>query len=219
MSVQQALIASASSTDPYAAFRVTIANLNVNLSDPKRTWTAGGDAVVAGDWLNLDGSGYYLSTPNSTDFDFGSGDFCVEAFIDISSLPASADAVMCKWTASNASWLLLVDPSGLLYFWFYDSTFRNVTAGPITPDSPVHLAGYRVGPNIYAAVDGVVGSPYNIGGNSLATRNIATVIGAESDLSSSAFTGKIRGVRGTNGSSGGYGASNFTPPPFPLPTS
>lgn len=219
MSVQQALIASASSTDPYAAFRVTIANLDVNLSDPKRTWTAGGNAAVSGGWLNLDGTGDYLQTPNSTAFDFGSGDFCVEAFVEIASAPPAADAVVAKWTAAAPSWLLVVNASGALTFHFYDSNFRNVSAGTIPTGSSVHLAGYRNGGSIYCAVNGVVGTPYSIGVNSLAARNIATVIGAESDLSSSAFAGKIRGVRVTKGSSGGYGASNFMPPSFPLPTS
>lgn len=219
MSVQQALIASASSTDPYAAFRVTIANLNVNLSDPKRTWTAGGNAAVSGGWLNLDGTGDYLQTPNSTAFDFGNGDFCVEAFVEIASAPAAADAVVGKWTAAGPSWLLAINTSGGLNFHFYDSTFRSVAAGTIATGTPVHLAGYRVGNNIYCAVNGVVGTPYAINANSLITRNLPTVIGSESDLTSSAFTGKIRGVRITKGSSGGYGASNFTPPSFPLPTS
>lgn len=204
--------------DPYITFRKTIANLDVDLSDPFRTWTANGGATVAGGWLVLDGTGDYLATPQSTDFDFGAGDFCVEAFIEITGNPPAEDVIMSKWGAATQSWFFGINSSGFVVMYIVNGGGFQLYAGTNSVGtSPVHVAAYGNGGSIYISVGGVVQS---VGGQgTIVTTSQQACIGSQSDGSSNQFTGKIRGCRATKGSSGGYGASNFTPPSFPLPTS
>lgn len=204
--------------DPYFAFRKTVANLDTDLSDPFRTWTANGGAAVSGGWLNLDGSGDYLATPQSTDFDFGAGLFCTEAFIEIAGNPPAEDVIMSKWGAGSQSWFFGINSAGHVVMYVVNGGGFQLYAGTISVGtSPVHVAAYGDGTFIYASVDGVV---QNLGGQgTITTISEQVCIGSQSDGSSNQFTGKIRGCRASKGSTGGYGATNFTPPSFPLPTS
>ena len=214
------VVALGAASDPYAAFRVTIANLNVDLGDPKRTWTAHGDAVVSGGWLTLDGAGDYIDTPQSTDFDFGSGSFCVEAFVQISGAPAGAVPIMAKWKAGFLSWYLGLNASrqAILFVRIAGGNyFPSGTTATVALNTPTHVAMYRIGNNFYLAVGGVVQNVLSQAG-SIDVTSQPVAIGAQPDGSNN-FTGLIRGGRGTKGSTGGYGATNFTPPSFPLPTS
>lgn len=221
--VAGAPVAGGGSTDPYIAFRVSIANLNVDLSDPLRTWTAQGGAAVTGGALVLDGSGDYLSTPQSTDFDFGAGEFCVEAMVEIAAYPGSDYAVWAKWGSAGISWLFLITSTGRLGLYYYSLGGYITPVGTIQVplNTPTHVAGYRVtsgvGNGSYVAVAGVT-ELIRIPLNSIDTSVSPATIGAQMG-GASPFAGKIWGCRATKGSSGGYGASNFTPPTLPLPTS
>lgn len=212
--------------DPYIAFRKTIANLNVDLSDPFRTWTAQGGAAVTGGALVLDGTGDYLETPNSTDFDFSTVNFCVESFVEISAYPSSDYAIMAKWGSAGVSWLFLITSTGRLGLYYLSSGGYVTPVGAIQVplDTPTHVAGYRIA----GSLGGDNGSYVSVAGVTeridIVTRVVdlavaPTTIGAQSGSGASPFAGKIWGSRATKGSTGGYGASNFTPPSFPLPTS
>lgn len=205
-------------TDPYIAFRKTIANLDADLSDPYRTWTANGGAAVTGGWLVLDGSGDYLSAPAGSFPGLGSGDFCVESFIDLNSYNPGASMIVGQWGGSSFSWLFGVDGSGFAGIYVYasgsfPSRFGSVAVGL----SPVHVAVYTQGSQSFVSVGGVPQevSPIPVPD---ASAGVLT-IGAQSDGVASALDGGVNGVRVTVGSSGGYGAGSFTPPSFPLPTS
>jgi len=207
-------------TDPYIAFRKTIANLNVDLSDPYRTWTANGGAAVTGGALVLDGTGDYLSSPQSTDYDFGSGDFCVEAFINVAASPPAEDVIIAKWGGSSFSWLFGITNARRPFFYYNTSGGSTFPAGSsVVPiNTWTHVAAYKIGASLYIATAGIV-SGVAPPAAALTTISSQVCIGAQSDGVNSLFTGMIKGVRATKGSSGGYGASNFTPPTFPLPTS
>ena len=143
------------SGDPYAAFRVTIANLNVDLSDPKRTWTANGGAAVSGDWLNLDGAGDYLSTPESADLDFGTGDFCVEAFVDISGSPGGYVPVVTKWQTGALSYYFGINSTSHLALFAQiggGNYFIDATTTAIPSGTPTHIAWYRIGNDFYLSL-------------------------------------------------------------------
>lgn len=226
MAVQQIMmpqnIVAGGGTDPYIAYRKTIANLNVDLSDPFRTWTANGGAAVTGGALVLDGTGDYLSSPQSTDFDFGSGDFCVESFINVAVSPSAEATILAKWSGSDLSWLFGITSARQPFFYYNSSTtgLQFPTGTGVAPTgTDTHIAAYRVGTQLYMAVGGNVSASSALGTDALVTVSVQSCIGAQSDGISSLLNGKIKGVRATKGSSGGYGASNFTPPSFPLPTS
>lgn len=207
--------------DPYITSRVSILNLDSDLTDAKgKVWTANGGAVVSSGWLNLDGSGDYLTTPQSTDFDFGSGDFCIEAFINIAPGSSGNRCIAAKWSASSLSWRFLVETGGRLALYMRLGGTTRFHLGPILPTGTnVHVAIYRIGTTMYGTLNGShSASDSSFGTLSITATVQPTSIGSYSDASNF-FNGKIRGVRITKGSSGGYGASNFTPPSFPLPTS
>lgn len=205
------------SNDVYAGLRVTIANLDVNLFDPKRTWTANGGANVSAGWLNLDGAGDYLSTPNSADFNFGAGDFCLEAFVEIPGAPGAFDAIFGKWQTASLGIMFGIDTSRRLVLYWHNGALRNGNStATVAVATPTHVAAYRFGASMYCAIGGVTIALATAPGTLTATTQ-QQCIGAESMTSASDFNGKIRGFRATKGSSGGYGASNFTPPTFPLP--
>lgn len=208
-------------TDPYIAYRKTIANFNTDLSDPYRTWTANGDAAVTGGQLVLDGTGDYLSTPNTTDYDFGAGDFCIEAFVNIAGAPSAEATILSKWQSGALSWLFGINSSRRPFFYYSGTTgnFFPTGTGTVALSTTTHVAAYRVGPDLYFSVAGLVSTPAPFGAASLNSVSIQSCIGAQSNGTASLFTGALKGVRVTKGSSGGYGASNFTPPSFPLPTS
>lgn len=206
--------------DPYIASRVSILNLNADLADAKgKVWTANGDAAVSGGWLNLDGTGDYLATAQSTDFDFGSGEFCVEAFINLTAVPGDV-VIASKWSAvGGLSWYFGIDSSRrlVLYVRVGSNSYFPVRAGALSLSTDYHVAAYRVGNNWYVAVNGVPSSIMSQAGTMNVTSQ-PTCIGAQSD-GSNPLNGKIRGFRATKGSTGGYGSTSFTPPSFPLPTS
>lgn len=55
----------------------------------------------------------YLSTPSATGFDFGSGDFTIEYWIKLTSIPDFAACPIGKWPTS---WLVYMNPNGLLFY-------------------------------------------------------------------------------------------------------
>ena len=74
--------------DPYWANVVSLFNgeglTNGSTSFPdakSKVWTPSGNAQIQSEQAVFDGTGDYLSTPTSTDFDFTDGDFCVEMFV------------------------------------------------------------------------------------------------------------------------------------------
>ena len=56
-----------------------------------------------GSSFTLDGSGDYISSPYNADFNFGAGDFTVEAWINTTQSGAYATTVG-RWTSSAGYW-------------------------------------------------------------------------------------------------------------------
>lgn len=202
--------------DPYLSFRKTIANLDVDLSDPYRTWTANGGAAVSGGKLVLDGTNDYISTPQDTALDVGANDFAFEAFVTLGTVTAAEHALFAKW-AGTTSYLFGINGSGLMTFYFNQSGTGNIfrqRAGAVSTGVEHHMAWFKTGGQGYFALDGVVALSGAVG--TIVAQSLPMTIGATSDPAAF-LNASVRGARVTIGSSGGYGASNFTPPSFPLP--
>lgn len=208
--------------DPYIAFRKTIANLNVDLSDPFRTWTPVGGAAVVGGLLTLDGSTQYLHTPQDTDLDLTNQEFCFEGFVTLNALTGGEHVIFAKHSGAALSYLFGINAVGQATFYFNWSgvgDFYPFLGGPALPTATeMHMAWYRAGNNGYVAINGVPTNVVSMTGATVGTLTSANTIGAVAGGGAYQAMG-IRGARITVGSSGGYGASNFTPPSFPLPTS
>lgn len=223
----------APSVDPDAANVVSLLKFQGSngsttfTDDTGRTWTAQGDAQIATDATaaagvsgTFDGTGDYLTASTSTDFDFGTGEFCVEAFVKPSAIPGPgvASTIVGKWNP-NFNWIMVIDTNGALGFYFTEAgggaQFPHGTNGQITAGNWYHVAVYKLVNNIRMAVNGVTSGTT---GNSLgiqATGGQALAIAADA-VGGNRFAGQMQGVRVTKGVSR-YGTSNFSPPSPPFP--
>jgi hypothetical protein len=108
----------------------------------------------------FDGSGDFLTLPDSTDWDFGSGDFTLEAWINLANI-STYHMIMCQDNNSGQlAWHLRTQTTGALLFRYSsdgteDQTDLTSTASVLTINTWHHVAFVRSS-NTYAFyVDGV----------------------------------------------------------------
>ena len=148
-------------------------------SGSNKTVTANGNAGIAvtasyyGSAMRFDGNGDYLEVANSSDFDFGNGDFTVEFWtsIDVFGTPGSG-----IWDGTNdqRSWLVYMNSSRLPRFYVSTDGSSSVNINVSSPAIPnhqwTHLCMERNGPNLVGYVNGVcVGINTELGTQSLFT--------------------------------------------------
>ena len=112
--------------------------------------------------LLLDGTGDYITIPNSTDFAFGSGDFTIDFWVRFNTLPSNGNVIgfYKRDTCGDEDVILdLKNDSGtykLRFIIYINSTeygFIKTWSSPTT-DTWYHLAFIRSGDNWYLFVDG-----------------------------------------------------------------
>lgn len=155
-------------------------NSTVFTDSTGRPWTGAGSAklstaqsVLGGSSLYLPGgSGDYLSTPQTTDLEFGAVDFEIEAFIR----PASVTSNMCiaaNWhgvAAAYCAWLLYVTAAGKLQL---SVGYGAVNTGTPSTTSLVanvwtRVRAFRQGTAIRYEIGGALDTTvFNIGANAL----------------------------------------------------
>jgi hypothetical protein len=183
------------------------------------TITANGNAQIstavtgAGDLL-LDGSGDYLSTPDSNDWDFGTADFTVEANVMFSSLASTLQTMFSNYNSAFLGWKFEYIASTTNAFRFVNGT--NVLAtGSFSPSLSqyYHAAACRSAGVLRLFVSGnqiaSIADTTNISGS-----GHALWIGADDVSGPQAYlNGRIKWARITKGR--GLYTSNFTPPNAP----
>jgi len=103
--------------------------------------------------LSFDGTGDYLTTPNSPNLNFGSGDFTIELWL-YSTVGTSNESVVNKGynNAGNLSYLLFLDANTLGFFASSNGTSfdiaSNISMGTATQNTWVHFAASRSGSSI-----------------------------------------------------------------------
>lgn len=135
------------------------------------TYTAGGSAalstaqsVFGGSSLSLDGSTKYLQTPADTKFQFGNGDFTVEARVRVNAFPSSGNAKLCGiWSDTSGigqSWKCQVRSNGNMLF-SYSTTGGNTInvldaagANPLSINTWYALCWMRKSNVLYFFVNG-----------------------------------------------------------------
>ncbi len=143
--------------------------------------TAVGDAQVDTDQFKFggasaffDGSGDYLSSPDHSDFDFGSGDFTIDTWIRFRSMNG-AYTISSKYDSTAVGWIFVVNPLNKQMI-LYDSGQTAVMASNVTfnPNTWYHVAVERKGSVIKFFKDGAqqgsdltAGTTYNGAGTSL----------------------------------------------------
>ncbi len=157
--------------------------------------------------LYLDGTGDYANVQSNPDFNFGTGDFCLEAWV----YPTSTGTYRTLFdlrTASPADGggiVLGITDANQLYF-YHNFNFRIGPVGTISQNTWTHIALAKVSGNTRAFVNGTqVGATYT-DTNNYAARPLR--IGADPN-GSFAFTGYLDEIRVSKGSA--RYTTNFTP--------
>lgn len=221
------------SGDPYFASVVSLlhfdgADASTTITDVKgKVWTASGNAQLdtaqskfGGASGLFDGTGDYFSTPGSVDFDFGAGDFTIEAWVRTAAAVAATRIIFNVAGASgNRSYVFGVTATNKLYFGYSINgvNFVDLTSADnaIPVSAFAHIAVTRSGTGITGWVDGysvfsatLVGSIFSTG-----TAQPAQVGGRSSDTQW--FDGHLDDLRITKGYAR-YTAA-FTPPTVASP--
>ena len=110
----------------------------------------------------FDGTGDYLQTPYATDFNFGSGDFTIETFVNISALGTAkmiANYIApTAVTGNDLGWIFDINTSNQLEGVLYNgsSAVGLIQSGSLVTGKWYHAAYVRSGTNFYMFLDGVL---------------------------------------------------------------
>ena len=191
----------------------------------QETGSLGFDGVV-----KFDGSGDCLTVSDNVDFEFGSGNFTIEAFIYYTGSPGTGGdtyVIASKWDNQSApndlGFILRIsdDGSGDNLQWYYttDGSTNQVTTGSaiLSPHRWYHIAFVRNGTTGTFYINGIADTTtVSFGSNSIRDTGNAFRIGAnlESGSIDQEFKGFISNLRVVKGTA--VYTSNFTAPTEPL---
>ena len=199
-------------------------NTITDASSSAHTITASGDISLTKEpftgagAVEFDGTGDYLSVPQSTDFQFSSSaiDFTIEAHVYGSAFSGAFTTIAAVWGAggSEGQWLLSVNASGVLGFAWnpYSNGANFISGGTLSTNTWYHVAVTRSGNTFRLFVDGAqTASGTNSGTNSNNTQlSIGRYGIGYSAYDSSEWEGYISNVRVIKGTA--LYTSAFTPP-------
>lgn len=190
-----------------------------------KAWSASGNAQIStaqskfgGSSLLLDGAGDYEIAADSANWYFGSGDFCIEAWVRVP-VAGGSDRTICSQynaTGEQRSWIVRVGTDGIPYISVYPTgvaagAYAAYAASSVVADTWHHVACVRLGASLTVYLDGVGGTPYNVGTASFFDSNYSLLIGAlNSGGVTQFFNGYIDELRISKGVA--RYTANFTPP-------
>ena len=169
----------------------------------------------------FNGTGDYLSVPDSDDFDLAGNDWTIETFVYHSSANyASYEGIVAQWVSGSGSsrtWTLETVGAGAtsdLEFYYYDTSDNfvgPVQGGTLTKNRWHHVAACRSGNTIRMFVDGVMygsGTTINV---DIKNSTDPLWIGRVVDGYWNGHISNTRVIKGT-----ALYTKNFTPPSAPL---
>jgi hypothetical protein len=176
--------------------------------------------------LYFDGTGDYLTSPNSTNFDFGSGNFTIQLWLYLN--VTTDQNIIAKWWTGGQQWVLQFRQAGqdsiANQHWRFVANNGSTAATDFTEASTTsvatstwyHIALTRSGSSYKLFRDGTqVGSTYTNAAAITATTDPLTIGQFRND-----GTAYLNGYVDDLSITKGYAVytSNFTPPTGPLPT-
>jgi YD repeat-containing protein len=171
--------AASANTDPYtkSLLHMDGADGSTTFTDSAdggiHTWTKYGNAQIDtaiakfGSALLLDGNGDWIETPASNDFDFGSGEFTIDFWLNPVNPPSQLGGHMYIFfygsdvSAGNWQWMIEINHNAgsdehLLRAYVYDGAIRTITSNvPVSFGTWEHYALVREGNNLYMYRSGV----------------------------------------------------------------
>ncbi len=205
----------------------------VDISTLNHTVTASGNAAVStaqaqynGASVAFDGTGDFLTvTRQAGDFDFGSNDFCVEAWVYITEAGRQQTIMTTRASAgSDPGFLMAVTSTNFLYAQCWGPG-TGTTLGSVTGSTTValntwhHVAYTRNGSTFTLWLDGVSqGTASSANAVAASTNNMR--IGRDPSISTRDWNGYMQEFRVTKGSGTFRYSSAFTPTgPWPTTSS
>jgi len=164
--------------------------------------------------VSFDGSGDYLSVGASADFEFGSGDFTVEAFVNPTTTSTSNMVFASGNGGVNGQWYIWGN-GGVWLFGTYISTIpgNRITGSSIVTNTWTHLAVVKSGNDFKLYVNGTQSGSTYTGSGDYGPSGYDLNIGRQG-TSGNDFTGFISNVRVIKGTA--LYTENFTPPSAPI---
>lgn len=171
--------------------------------------------------LLLNGSTDYIQTPNGsgmTDFNFGTGDFTIEAWVRPNAAISSDKGIFSVSGTSCVSFGLQGTTSGKIFCGPNSVSYGAVSSGAVATNAWSHVAASRVSGTMRIFRNGVLeatlADTVNYGMGTSTTALIGASIGSPGNIQAT-FPGNIEEFRITKGV-GRYTAT-FTPTGFPFP--
>jgi hypothetical protein len=175
--------------------------------------------------LLLDGSGDYLSIPDSPDWAFGTGDFTIDLWARMNVLGDNEFIAQgagynfdndAAWRITEANW-----NQSLYFSWTSNGTTQTQVSKPWTQavGTWYHIAIVRWGSSLLHFINGQqIGATYNIGTTALYDSGQPLLIGCRDVVTGpwSYFNGWLDEIRISKGIA--RWATNFTPPTAPYDT-
>ena len=190
-------------------------------STSNHTITANGDAHQntfspyrhGGYSTYFDGTGDYITAPSNTSFDFGTGNFTIETWINIPDVTSTWLAFISRGYAQNGGWRLYKNTgNNNLRFYYTDSgttSYIEASTTGLTNNTWHHIAVVRNSSTTKIYVDGVEKGSGTIS-TSLNPGSYAVEVGSGVVTSSFPITGYMTDVRIVKGTA--VYTSAFTPP-------
>ena len=167
-----------------------------------------------GEWaVAFDGSGDYLSVPDSADFDMGSGNFTAECWVFPTASP-SQPIIMGQWSGSY-SWAIQFSNNSSRYLRFLTNAggiADNVSSTAVPLNQWSHVALVRNGTSFVAYLNGTSVVSSTVSGSLTNSTNALSIGGGVGG--GQPYEGSISNVRIAKGTA--VYTSNFTPSTAPL---
>ncbi len=186
-----------------------------------KAWTAAGDAQIdtaqykfGGASGLFDGVGDRISTPNSTDLDFGTGDFTFDFWIRRNGASAYPYIYSSSQHAGGNGFIITLGNSDNKVRVVYNNTEKILTATTIADLTWTHVAVVRYGNTVKVYINGTAdANTDDCTGDTIGSEGTGAVIGRPGPLDSNYWIGWIDEFRISSGIA--RWTADFTPRNIP----